>query len=177
MGSWGIRGCQSDYGPGAAGQHYRCATESGGLCTFNVAEALDVITAGIIEDIRKANCGSSAESFLFQRKLSAECCPWGAPDCGASDRLLSHRELIVTEYVSKNCDSVDHHIKEFVVSLAELKIFLVGLPSVQNSEHGLYRCRNGDNIPLQLPSMQRSTPHHRRRIKGGIRNTNRREKK
>ena len=48
-------------------------------------------------------------------------------------------ELVVYEYVGKTYDPVEHHIKEFVVTEADLKLLLDELKSVQNPEHWLYR--------------------------------------
>ena len=48
-------------------------------------------------------------------------------------------ELIVTEYVGKNYDPINHPIKEFVVTPSDLKILLDELQSVQKPEHTMYQ--------------------------------------
>ena len=44
-------------------------------------------------------------------------------------------KLIVYEYVRESCDPVEHRIKLFVVTQADLKLLLDELASVQNPEH------------------------------------------
>ena len=48
-------------------------------------------------------------------------------------------ELVVYDYVGENYDPVEHHIKDFVVTQADLKLLLDELQSIQNPEHWLYR--------------------------------------
>ena len=94
-----------------------------------------------MEEIRKANRGCSAEKLVFYFSESfPQNFTHGAlliAECLAD--YYRTGELIVTEYVGKNYDPVDHHIKEFVVTPADLKILLDELQSVQDPEHWLYQ--------------------------------------
>ena len=118
MGSWGITMRESDYGLDLLDTIVTTQLKAADFSTFNVADTLEVIKADIMEEIRKTNRGSSAVELVFYFSecfsqnfthgvlLLAECL---ADYCRTGD-------LIVTEYVGKNCDPVDHHIKEFVVT-------------------------------------------------------------
>ncbi len=94
-----------------------------------------------MEEIRKANRGCSAEKLVFYFSESfPQNFTHGAlliAECLAD--YYRTGELIVTEYVGKNYDPVDHHIKEFVVTPADIKILLDEQQSVQNPEHEFYQ--------------------------------------
>ena len=108
---------------------------------FNVADALEVIKADIMEEIRQANRGCSAADLVFYftenfprnftqgALLIAEC---------LTDYYRTG-ELIVYDYVGENYDPVEHRISEFVVTEADLHLLLEELQSVQVPEHWLYR--------------------------------------
>lgn len=141
MGAWGITERQSDYGLDLLGTIIETKLKQADFAVFNVAEALEAITADIMEEIRKANCGCSAANMVFYfginfpqnfthgALLIAECL----------DEYYRTGELIVTEYVGKNCTPIDHHIKEVVVTPANFKILLDELQGVQNPEHEVYQ--------------------------------------
>ena len=111
------------------------------LAAFNVAEALDVITADIIEEIRKAYRGCSTEKLVFYFSenfpqnfthgtlLVAEC---------LADYYRTG-EPAVTKCLGENYDPLDYHIKEFVVTEADLVFLLAELRKVQNLEHEMYQ--------------------------------------
>ena len=141
MGSWGITERESDYGLDLLGTIVATKLKAVDFATFNVAEALDVITADIMEEIRKANRGCSAEDLVF---YFSENFPKNfthgtllIAECLADYYRIG--ELIVTEYVGENCDPVDHHIKGVTVTNAELKILLDELRKVQDPEHEIYQ--------------------------------------
>lgn len=73
-------------------------------------------------------------------------------------------KLIVTEYVGKTCDPVDHHIKEVVVTLDDLKILLDELKSVQNPEYWKYQGWASEEILQQwlehIQSVQQTLEEH-----------------
>ena len=75
MGSWGITERESDYGLDLLGTIVATKLKAVDFATFNVAEALDVITADIMEEIRKANRGCSDRHRVCWRKLR----PGGPP--------------------------------------------------------------------------------------------------
>ncbi len=141
MGAWGIAMRQSDYGLDLLGRIVDTQLKQAGFATFHVGEALEVIKADIMEEIRLSNRGCSAKQLVnyfgvtFPKRftqgalLIAEC----LADCYRTG------ELIVTEYVGEKYDPVDHHIKEFAVTPADLKILLDELQSVQSPEHELYQ--------------------------------------
>lgn len=141
MGSWGITERESDYGSDLLNAIIATQLKAANFTTFNVADAMDVITTHIMEAIRRANRGCSAETLVFYFDISfpqsfthgalliAECL---AEFCRAG-------ELIVTEYAGTSCDPVDHHIKAVAVTNRELKILLGELRKVQDPEHEIYR--------------------------------------
>jgi len=141
MGSWGITERQSDYGLDLLGTIVDTQLKQAGFTTFNVADALDVVTADIMEEIRRANRGCSAEDLVFYFGINfPQNFTHGAlliAECLAD--YYRTGELTVTEYVGEKYDPVDHHIKEFVVTPADLKILLDELQSVQNPKHELYQ--------------------------------------
>ena len=133
MGSWGITERESNYGLDLLGTIVATQLKSAGFTTF---------TADIMQEIRKAPRGCSAEKLVFYFSenfpqnfthgaiLIAEC---------LADYYRTG-ELTVTEYVGKKYNPVDHHIKEFVVTPADLRILLDELQSIQNPKHELYQC-------------------------------------
>lgn len=141
MGSWGITMRESDYGLGLLDTIVTTQLKAVDFSTFNVADALEVIKADIMEEIRKASRGCSAEKLVFYFSESfPQNFTHGAlliAECLAD--YYRTGELTVTEYIGKSKDPVDHHIKEFVVTPADLKILLDELQSVQNPEHEFYQ--------------------------------------
>ena len=132
MGSWGITERQSDYGLDLLGTIVDTQLKQADFATFNAAEALEVIKADTLNEIRQGNRGCSAEDLIFYiganfhqyfthgAILVAEC---------LADYYCTG-ELTVTEYVGETYDPVDHHIKEVVVTPADLKILLDELRSL-----------------------------------------------
>ena len=166
MGAWGVTERESDYGLDLLGTIIATRLKAVDFATFNVADAIDAITANIMEEIRKAHQGASSETLVYYFGISF-------PQNFTHGALLVAEclydyyrtgELIVTEYVGKNCDPVDHHIKDFVVTLGDLKILLDELQSVQNPEHELYQSWIGDD-PRQrwlahIRSVQQTLKEH-----------------
>ena len=147
MGSWGIPERESDYGLDLLGTIVAMQLKAVDFATVNVADALEIIKTDIMEEIRQANRGCSAEDLVFYFSenfpknfthgalLIAEC---------LADYYRTG-ELIVTEYVGEKYDPVDHHIREFVVTPDDLKVLLDELESVQNPEHELYQSWFGED--------------------------------
>lgn len=141
MGTWGITERGSDYGLDLLGTIVDTQLKQTGFSSFNVTEALDAITADIMDEIRQANRGCSSKDLVFYfgenfprnfthgALLIAECL----------DEYYRTGELVVTEYVGKNYDPVEHHIKEVVVTPSDLKILLDELQGVQGPEHEIYQ--------------------------------------
>lgn len=142
MGAWGITERQSDYGLDLLGTIVDTRLKQANFAAFNVAEALEVIKADILDEIRRGNRGCSAEDLIFL--ISANFPRYfthGAiliAECLAD--YYRTGELTVTEYVSEKYDPVDHRIKEIVVTPADLKILLDEPQSVQDPAHELYQC-------------------------------------
>lgn len=141
MGAWGITERESDYGLDLLGTIVAKLLKAVDFATFNVMDALEIIKADIMEEIRKANRGCSAEDLVFYFGISfPQNFTHGAlliAECLAD--YYRTGELIVTEYVGENYDPVDHHIKEITVTNAELKILLDELRKVQDPEHEVYQ--------------------------------------
>ena len=109
MGSWGITERESDYGLDLLSTIVDTQLKAVNFSTFNVADAIDTITADIMQEIRKANRGISAEKqvyyfginfpgrFTHGALLVAEC---------LADYYRTG-ELTVTEYVGKKYNPVD----------------------------------------------------------------------
>lgn len=141
MGSWGITERQSDYGLDLLETIVNTQLKQADFAAFNVAEALELVKADILSEIRQANRGCSAEKLIFY--ISANFCQnftHGAiliAECLAD--YYQTGELTVIEYIGENYDPVDHSIKEFVVTPADLRILTDELQRVQNPEHELYQ--------------------------------------
>ena len=141
MGSWSITIRESDYGLDLLGAIVDRQLKAVDFSTFNVADTLEVIKADIMEEIRLANRGCSATDLVFYFSenfphkftqgalLIAEC---------LADYYRTE-ELVVYDYVGENYDPVEHRIREFVVTKADLQLLLEELQSVQNPEHWLYQ--------------------------------------
>lgn len=141
MGSWGITERQSDYGLDLLGTIIDKQLKQTDFSIFNVAEALELIKADILEEIRRGNRGCPAENLTFY--ICANFCKYfthGAlliAECLAD--YYRTGELAVTEYVGEMYNPVEHLVKEFVVTPADLKILLGELQSVQNPKHEIYQ--------------------------------------
>ena len=157
MSSWGITMRESDYGLDLLGVIVGTQLKAADFSSFSVADALEVIKADIMEEIRRANRGCSVEDLVFYFSenfphnfiqgalLIAEC---------LADYYRTG-DLVVYEYIGENYDSVEHRIKDFVVMEADLKLLLDELQSVQNPEHWLpWRLRI---FPSPLASGKEST--------------------
>ena len=141
MGSWGITMRQSDYGLDLLGTIVDTRLKTVNFLNFHVADALELIKAVIIEEIRRSTRGYSAANLVchfsetFPRNftqgalLIAEC---------LADYYRTGK-LIVYEYTRESCEPIEHRIKLFVVTQADLNLLLDELQSVQNPEHWLYR--------------------------------------
>ena len=141
MGSWGITMRQSDYGLDLLGTIVGTQLKAADFSTFNVGNALEVIKADIMDAIRLANRGCSAEDFVFYFSenfpsnftqgalLIAEC---------LTDYYRTG-ELVVFDYVGENYTPIEYHIKEFVVTKNDLHLLLEELQIVQDPDHWLYR--------------------------------------
>ena len=70
MGAWGIRERQSDYGLDLLDTIIATQLKAANFAAFNVAEALDVITPDIMDEIRKANCGCPVEKLVYASLVS-----------------------------------------------------------------------------------------------------------
>ena len=110
MGFWGITIRQSDYGLDLLGVIVGTQLKAADFSSFSMASALEVIKADIMEEIRRANRGCSAEdpvSENFPRNFTQ-----GA--LLTAEVLADYYrtgDLVVYEYVGKNYDPVEHHIK------------------------------------------------------------------
>lgn len=147
MGFWGITERESNCGLNLLGTIVATKVKAADFATFNVADAFEVIKADIMEEIRKANHSCSAKDLVFYVSMNftknfthglllvAECL----------DDYYRNGKLIVTEYIEEKYDPVDHHIREFVVTPADLKILLDELQSVQNPKHELYQFWFGED--------------------------------
>ena len=84
MGSWGITMWQSDYGLDLLGTIVDTKLKEADFATFNVTDALEVIKADIMEEIRRANRGCSAADliFYFSQNFPVNFTQGGASDCG-----------------------------------------------------------------------------------------------
>ena len=141
MGSWGITMRESDYGLDLLGAIVNRQLKALDFSTFKVTDALEVIKADIMEEIRLANRGCSAADLVYYFSenfphnftqgalLIAEC---------LADYYRT-KELVVYDYVGENYDPVEHRIREFVVSKADLQLLLEELQNVQAPEHWLYQ--------------------------------------
>ena len=65
MGSWGVTMRQSDYGLDLLGTIVDTQLKAVNSLTFKVADALEVIKADIMEEIRRANRGCSVADPVF----------------------------------------------------------------------------------------------------------------
>ena len=141
MGSWGITMRQSDYGLDLLGAIIGTKLKEADFTTFNVADALEVITADIMEEIRQANRGSSAADlvFCFSQNFPVNFTQGALLIAECLDDYYRTGELTVTEYVGEKYDPVDHHIKEFVITPDDLKILLDELQNVQDPAHWMYQ--------------------------------------
>lgn len=141
MGRWGITMRQSDYGQDLLGTITEVQLKRTNFTAFKVSEALELVKADILDEIRRANPGCSAEvlsfyistnfprNFTLAVLLIAEC---------LADYYRAG-ELTVYEYDRKTCELSERSVKRFIVTDSDLKILLAELKNVQNPKHWLYQ--------------------------------------
>ena len=147
MGAWGITMRESDSGLDLLRTIVEDHLKKVDFSTFSVAEAIEIVKADSLDEIRKANRGASADNLIYYISenfprlftegtlLIAEC---------LADYYRTG-ELTVTEYVGENYVPVDHHIKDFTVTKDDLKILLDELRKVQDPKHEIYQSWFEDN--------------------------------
>lgn len=147
MGAWGITMRESDSGLDLLRTIVEDHLKKVDFSTFSVAEAIEIVKADGLDEIRKANRGASADNLIYYisenfPRLFTE----GAlliAECLAD--YYRTGELTVTEYVGENYVPVDHHIKDFTVTKDDLKILLDELRKVQDPKHEIYQSWFEDN--------------------------------
>ena len=141
MGSWGITMRESDCGLDLLGTIVGTHLKAADFSSFNVADALEVIKADIMEEIRQASRGCSAADLVFYfGKNFPRSFTEGAlliAECLAD--YYRTGELVVYDYAAENYNPVEHRIREFVVTEADLKLLLEELQKVQKPEHEIYQ--------------------------------------
>ncbi len=166
MGAWGITMRESDGGLDLLRTIVEEHLKKVEFSTFSVAEAIEIVKADGLEEIRKANRGTSAADLIFYisenfPRLFTE----GAlliAECLAD--YYRTGELTVIEYVGKNYNPVEHHIKEFTVTDADLRLLLEELRKVQVPKHEMYQSWFEDSDRekwlAHIQSVQRSLEEH-----------------
>ncbi len=149
MGSWGVKSRQSDYGLDLLALIAREQLQKANYLTFHVAEALELLRQDIMAECLKANRGcppeqldfyigkSFPQNFTQAALLIAEC---------LADYYRTG-ELVVS--IDENGQLIEHHIRNFVVTDADLQILLEELQQVQHPEHELYQSWLDDEIRAQ----------------------------
>ena len=102
MGSWGVTMRQSDYGLDLLGTIVDTQLKAVNFLTFKVADALEVIKADIMKEIRRANRGCYAAELVI---FFSERFPYNFT-----------QGVVIYEYVGKDCDPVEHRIREFGIT-------------------------------------------------------------
>ena len=125
MGSWGITMRESDYGLDLLDTIVTTQLKAADFSTFNVADTLEVIKADIMEEIRKANRGSSAVELVF---YFSECFSQNfthgvllLAECLAD--YYRTGDLIVTEYVGRTVTRLTIISKNLLLPRLILKSF------------------------------------------------------
>ena len=142
MGAWGILERQSDNGLDLLGIIVAEQLRKVDFATFNVAEAVKLLnedTQNEIEQYRQKPPSEITEfyineslmhNFTHAAVLVAECLA----------EYYQTGELVIYDYVGENYDPVEHRVKDFIVTSADLQSLLEVLQSVQNPEHWRYQC-------------------------------------
>lgn len=89
-------------------------------------DTLRVIKADIMKEIKQVNRGYAVADlvFYFSKNLPYNFTQGTLLIAMGLCRLMPRRRKIVTEYVGEKYDPIDYHIKEFVVTEADLKVLL-----------------------------------------------------
>lgn len=141
MGCWGITMRQNDYGLDLLETITEVQLKRRNFTVFDVSEALELVKADILDEIRRANPGCTAEvlsfyistnfprNFTLAALLIAEC---------LADYYQSG-ELTVYEYDRKTCELSERSVRKVSVTESDFKILLRELQNVQNPRHWLYQ--------------------------------------
>lgn len=142
MGTWGILERQSDNGLDMLGLIVTEQLRKVDFASLNVAEAIRILkedTQNEIEKCRQKPPSELTERYINERLmhnfthaavLVAECLA----------EYYQTGEWIVYDAVGENYDPVEHRVKNFIVTSADLQSLLEVLQSVQDPEHWRYQC-------------------------------------
>ena len=141
MGAWGITVRQSDDGLDLLDTIVAGQLRKVDFSAFNVSEAIVLLNQTIQEEIeqyRQKPPSKITDSYISETLmhnftnaaiLVAECLY----------DYYQTGELVVYDYVGENYDSIEHHIKNFIVTGNDLPPLLAELESVQSPEHWKYQ--------------------------------------
>lgn len=141
MGTWGITMRQSDNGLDMLGLIVTEQLRKVDFAAFNVAEAISLLNEDTQNEIEKCRQKPPSEliewyinerlmhNFTHAAVLVAECLA----------EYYQTGEWIVYDAVGENYDSVEHRVKNFIVTSADLQSLLDVLQNVQDPEHWFYQ--------------------------------------
>jgi len=142
MGTWGILERQSDNGLDMLGLIVTEQLRKVDFAALNMAEAIRLLNEDTQNEIKKCRQKPPSErtewyineilmyNFTHAAVLVAECLA----------EYYQTGEWIVYDAVGENYDPVEHRVKDFIVTSADLQSLLEMLQSVQDPEHWRYQC-------------------------------------
>ena len=141
MGAWGITVRQSDDGLDLLDTIVAEQLRNVNFTVFNVSEAITLLNQTIQEEIEqyKQKPPSKITDFYISETLMHDFINAALLVAECLYDYYQTGELVVYDYIGENYDPVEYHIKNFIVTKADLQPLLAELENVQTPEHWKYQ--------------------------------------
>ena len=141
MGAWGITVRQSDDGLDLLDTIVAEQLRNVNFTVFNVSEAITLLNQTIQEEIEqyKQKPPSKITDFYISETLMHDFINEALLVAECLYDLYQTGALVVYDYIGENYDPVEYHIKNFIVTKADLQPLLAELENVQTPDHWKYQ--------------------------------------
>lgn len=141
MGAWGITMRESDYGLDLLSVIVEEQLKPVQFAYFDAANAIALLRQYILNEIKHCNRGCSPEELDYYIKINfprdftqaalliAECL----------GEYYRTGELVVYEYIEKNCELQERHVKQVIATGEAIPVLLEEVRRVQDPEHEMYQ--------------------------------------
>ena len=148
MGAWGITVRQSDDGLDLLDTIVAEQLRNVNFTVFNVSEAITLLNQTIQEEIEqyKQKPPSKITDFYISETLMHDFINAALLVAECLYDYYQTGELVVYDYIGENYDPVEYHIKNFIVTKADLQPLLAELENAQPPEHWKYQGWAGEEI-------------------------------
>lgn len=141
MGAWGITMRESDYGLDLLSIIVEEQLKPVQFAYLDTAKAIELLRQNILDEIKQCNRGCSPEELDYYTEINfprdftqaalliAECL----------GEYYRTGELVVYEYIEKNCELQERHVKQVIAAGEAIPVLLEEVRHVQDPEHEMYQ--------------------------------------